>query len=46
MNIDEELMLYAQEDAAAVAFIKNNLPQELQEMFTEEHRILYRKWYS
>lgn len=36
MNIDEELMLDAQEDAAAVAFIKNNLPQELQEMFTEE----------
>lgn len=36
MNLDEELMLDAQEDAAAIAFIKNNLPQELQEKFTEE----------
>ena len=41
MNIDEELMLDAQEDAAAVAFIKNNLPQELQEMFTEEQLYYY-----
>lgn len=36
MNLDEELMLDAQEDAAAIVFIKNNLPQELQEAFTEE----------
>lgn len=36
MNLDEELMLDAQEDATVVAFIKNNLPQELQEKFNEE----------
>ena len=36
MNLDEELMLDAQEDAAAVSYIKSHLPQELQEKFTEE----------
>lgn len=36
MNLDEELMLDAQEDAAAVNYIKSHLPQELQEKFTEE----------
>lgn len=36
MNLDEELMLDAQEDAEAVAYIKRHLPQELQEKFSEE----------
>ncbi len=36
MNIDEELLLDAQEDAQAVAYIKSHLPQELQEKYTEE----------
>ena len=29
MNLDEELMLDAQEDAAAVSYIKSHLPQGL-----------------
>lgn len=36
MNLDEELLQDAQEDAAAVAYIKNHLPQELQEKFNDE----------
>lgn len=36
MNIDDELMLDAQEDAAAVAYIKSHLPQELQEKFGDD----------
>lgn len=36
MNLDEELMLDAQQDAAAVAYIKQHLPQELKDVFTEE----------
>ncbi len=36
MNIDEELMLDAQEDAAAVAYIMKHLPQDLQEKFTDD----------
>ena len=36
MNLDEELMQDAQEDAAAVEYIKTHLPQELQEKYTEE----------
>ncbi len=36
MNLDEELMLDAQEDAEAVAYIKARLPQEMQEKFTDE----------
>ncbi len=36
MNLDEELMLDAQEDAEAVAYIKAHLPQEMQEKFTDE----------
>ena len=35
MNLDEELMLDAQQDAAAVAYIKQHLPQELKDVFTE-----------
>ena len=35
-NIDDELLLEAEEDARAVAFIKNNLPQELKEKFSED----------
>lgn len=34
--IDDELMLEAQESAAAVAFIRNALPQELKEKFTDD----------
>ena len=36
MNLDEELMLDAQQDAAAVAYIKQHLPQDLKDVFTEE----------
>lgn len=36
MNLDEELMQDAQEDAAAVAYIQKHLPQELQEQYEEE----------
>lgn len=36
MNLDEELMLDAQQDAEAIAYIKMHLPQELQTKFTEE----------
>ena len=36
MNIEEELLLDAQEDAATVAYIQSHLPQELQEKMTEE----------
>lgn len=36
MNLDEELMQDAQEDAAAVAYIQKHLPQELQEQYDEE----------
>lgn len=36
MNLDEELMQDAQEDAAAVAYILKHLPQELQEQYDEE----------
>ena len=36
MNLDEELMQDAQEDAAAIAYIKTHLPQELQEKFGED----------
>lgn len=34
--IDDELMKGAEEDAKEVAFILNELPQELKEKFTEE----------
>lgn len=34
--IDDELMKGAEEDAKEVAFILNELPQELKERFTEE----------
>lgn len=36
MNIDDELLLDAQEDALEIAFIQSHLPQELQEKFSEE----------
>lgn len=36
MNLEEELLLDAQEDAQAVEFIKNYLPQELKERFNDE----------
>ncbi len=36
MNLDEELMLDAQEDAAAVEFMKTHLPQELQEKMNDD----------
>lgn len=36
MNLDEELMQDAQEDAAAVEYIKTHLPQELQEKYSED----------
>lgn len=36
MNLEEELLLDAQEDARTVAFIKSQLPQELKETFTDD----------
>lgn len=36
MNIEEELLQDAAYDAAAVAYIRQHLPQELQELLTEE----------
>lgn len=35
-SLDDELLLDAQEDARAVAYIKQHLPQELQERFTDD----------
>jgi len=35
-SIDDDLMLDAVDDARAVAFIRNNLPQETKEKFTDE----------
>ena len=34
--IDDEIFLNAEEDAQEVEFIKNNLPQELKEKFSDE----------
>ncbi len=34
--IDDEIMLSAEEDAQEIEFIKNYLPQELKEKFSEE----------
>ena len=39
MNLEEELLQDAQEDAKAIEYIKTHIPQELQEKFSEE--ILY-----
>ena len=39
MNLEEELLLDAQEDAKAVEFIRTHIPQDLQEKFSED--ILY-----
>lgn len=36
-NIDDEILQDAQDDALAVAFMKQHLPQELQEKYTEDH---------
>lgn len=36
MNLDEELLLDAQDDALAVEYIRTHIPQELQERLTEE----------
>lgn len=36
MGIDEELLKDAEEDAREVEFIRNHLPQEVKEKFTEE----------
>ncbi len=36
MNLDDELLQDAQEDAAAVAYIKTHLPQELQDKFDDD----------
>lgn len=36
MNIDDELLLDAQDDARAVAYIQAHLPQDLKERFTED----------
>lgn len=35
-SLDDELLQDAQEDARAVAYIKQHLPQELQERFTDD----------
>lgn len=35
-SIDDELMLDAAEDAAEIAYIRNYLPQELKEKFTDD----------
>lgn len=35
--LDDELLQSAEEDARAVEYIKNHLPQELQEKFTEDN---------
>ena len=35
-SIDDELMKAAEEDAQEVAFIQNNLPQDLKDKFSEE----------
>lgn len=39
MNLEEELLQDAQEDAATVAYIKTHIPQELQEKLDDD--ILY-----
>lgn len=36
MNIEDELLLDAQEDAQAVAYIRQHLPQELKERFSDD----------
>lgn len=36
MSLEDDLLEDAQHDAEAVAYVKNHLPQELQEAFTEE----------
>lgn len=36
MNLEEELLQDAQEDAATVAYMKKHLPQELQEKFDDD----------
>ena len=36
MNIDDELMKAAEEDAQEVAYILNELPQDLKDKFTED----------
>ena len=35
-NIDNELLQDAEDDARAIEFIQNYLPQELKEKFTED----------
>ena len=35
-SLDEELLIDAEDDARAIEFIKNHIPQECQEKFTEE----------
>jgi len=35
-SLEEELLIDAQDDARAVAYIQSHLPQELQEKFTED----------
>lgn len=35
-NIDDELLMDAEEDAREVAFIRNYLPQELKEKFSDD----------
>ena len=35
-SLEEELLIDAQDDARAVEYIMNHLPQELQEKFTED----------
>lgn len=39
MNLDEELIQDAEEDAQAIEYIKTHIPQELQEKFSDD--ILY-----
>lgn len=36
MSLDDELLQDAEHDAAAVQYVKAHLPQELQEVFTDE----------
>jgi len=35
-NIDDEILLNAEDDAAAIEFIHNQLPQDLKEKYTED----------